>query len=61
MGKQAVKKVTNAADKFFVFGIDSTGRSRGARFPEFNDRALKFALEIGMIGVHPHSLATPAR
>jgi hypothetical protein len=55
MGKQADKKVTNAADKFFVFGIDSTGKSRGARFPEFNERASKFALDIGLIGVHPAS------
>jgi hypothetical protein len=55
MGKQSDKKATNAPDKFFVFGIDSTGKSRGARFPEFNDRALKFALDIGMIGIHPAS------
>src|SRR6476619_6696089 len=57
MGKQSEKKTTGAPDKFFVFGIDSTGKSRGARFPEFNDRVLKFALSIGMVGVHPASPA----
>jgi len=57
MGKQSEKKTTNAPDKFFVFGITSTGESRGARFTEFNDRALKFALSIGMVGVHPASPA----
>jgi hypothetical protein len=57
MGKPSVKKTTNAPDQFFVFGIDNTGKPCGARFAEFNDRALKFALEIGMIGVHPASPA----
>ena len=57
MGKQSEKKATNTPDQFFVFGIDSTGKSRGARFAEFNDRALKFALDIGMVGVHPASPA----
>jgi len=55
MGKQSNKKATRMADKFFVFGIDSAGKPRGARFADFNDRALKFALEIGMVGVHPAS------
>jgi hypothetical protein len=57
MGKQPEKKVINAPDQFFVFGIDSAGKPRGARFTEFNDRALKFALSIGMVGVHPASPA----
>lgn len=61
MGKQSEKKPTNAADQFFVFGIDGAGKARGARFAEFNDRALKFALEIGMIGVHPASPAFAER
>jgi hypothetical protein len=56
MGKQ-VSKAANSLDQFIVFGMDSTGKPRGARFTEFNDRALKFALEIGMTGVHPASPA----
>jgi hypothetical protein len=57
MGKQSDKKASSAPDKFFVFGIDSTGKPRGARFSDFNDRALKFALDIGLVGVHPASPA----
>ena len=57
MGKQPEKKVADVSDQFFVFGIDSIGKSRGARFSEFNDRALKFALSIGLVGVHPASPA----
>lgn len=55
MGKQSEKKSADTPDQFFVFGVDSTGKPRGARFSDFNDRALKFALEIGMVGVHPAS------
>lgn len=57
MGKQPEKKATDTADQFFVFGIDSDGKPRGARFTEFSDRALKFALDMGMVGVHPASPA----
>src|SRR5947209_19619195 len=56
MGQQPDKKSgANATDQFFVFGIDGAGKPRGARFSEFNDRALKFALGIGLVGVHPAS------
>jgi hypothetical protein len=58
MGQQPDKKSgANAPDQFFVFGIDGAGKPRGARFSEFNDRALKFALGIGLVGVHPASPA----
>jgi hypothetical protein len=55
MGKQQEKSLTSAAGQFFVFGIDADGKPRGARFTEFNDRALSFALGLGLIGVHPAS------
>jgi hypothetical protein len=55
MGKQQEKKTTNAPDQFFVFGIDADGKPRGARFAEFNKRGLSFALDLGLIGVHPAS------
>src|SRR5690242_13230500 len=57
MARQQEQKASTTPDKFFVFGIDGDGKPRGARFSDFNDRALKFALEIGMIGVHPASPA----
>ena len=57
MGKQSEKKSTDAPDQFFVFGVDNAGKARGARFTEFNDRALKFALDTGLVGVHPASPA----
>ena len=57
MGKQQDKKAPATPDKFFVFGIDSQGKPRGARFAEFNERALNFALDLGLVGVHPASPA----
>jgi hypothetical protein len=56
MGKQPDKKAARTPDKFFVFGIDNQGKPRGARFAEFDERALRFALDLGLVGVHP---ATP--
>jgi hypothetical protein len=57
MGKQQEKKTTVTPDKFFVFGLDDKGKPRGARFAEFNERALNFALELNLTGVHPASPA----
>jgi len=57
MGKQQEKKATVTADKFFAFGIDNTGKPRGARFAEFNERALNFILELKLTGVFPASPA----
>jgi hypothetical protein len=57
MGKQQEKKTPSASDKFFVFGLDNEGKPRGARFAEFNERALKYALELNLTGVHPASPA----
>ena len=55
MGKQPAKATTNTPGQFFVFGIDADGKPRGARFTEFNERALSFALGLGLTGVHPAS------
>jgi hypothetical protein len=55
MGKQQEKKTAEPSGPFFVFGIDADGKPRGARFAEFNERALNFALGLGLIGVHPAS------
>jgi hypothetical protein len=57
MGKQQEKRAIATPNQFFVFGVDSDGKPRGARFAEFNERALKFALELGLVGVHPASSA----
>jgi hypothetical protein len=57
MGKQQEKKAPATPDKLFVFGMDDTGKPRGARFAEFNERALKFAVELKLTGVHPASPA----
>jgi hypothetical protein len=57
MGKQQEKKTTVTPDKFFVFGLDDKGKPHGARFAEFNERALNFALELNLTGVHPASPA----
>jgi len=55
MGKQKEKKTAEPSGQFFVFGIDEDGKPRGARFAEFNERVLNFALGLGLIGVHPAS------
>jgi hypothetical protein len=55
MGKQKEKNAAELAIPFFVFGIDSEGKPRGARFADYNERALDFALGLGLIGVHPAS------
>jgi hypothetical protein len=57
MGKQQQKKPTANADKFFAFGIDDNGKPRGARFAEFNERALNFINELKLTGVFPASPA----
>lgn len=57
MGKQQDKKATATTDKFFVFGIDSDGKPRGARFAEFNQRALNYVSELKLTGVFPASPA----
>jgi hypothetical protein len=57
MGKQQEKKLTATADKFFVFGIDNNGKPRGARFAEFNEKALNFVTELKLTGVFPASPA----
>jgi len=57
MGKQPDKKANATPDKFFVFGIDEQGKPRGARFVEFNERALSFATDLMLTGVHPASPA----
>jgi hypothetical protein len=57
MGKQQDKKAPATPDKFFVFGLDDKGKPRGARFSEFNERALNFVLDMMLTGVHPASAA----
>jgi hypothetical protein len=57
MGKQQDKKATATHDKFFVFGMDDKGKPRGARFAEFNERALNFAVDLMLTGVYPASPA----
>lgn len=57
MGKQQDKKATSTPDKFFVFGLDDKSKPRGARFAEFNERALNFALDLKLTGIHPASPA----
>lgn len=57
MGKQQDKRATSAPDKFFVFGIDNKGKPRGARFAEFNERALNFVLDLMLTSVYPASAA----
>src|SRR3954468_5783049 len=57
MRKQQEKKPTAIADKFFVFGVDNNGKPRGARFAEFNEKALSFASELKLTGVFPASPA----
>ena len=51
MGKQQDKKAATTPDKFFVFGMDDKGKPRGARFAEFNERALNFAVDLMLTGV----------
>jgi hypothetical protein len=55
MGKQQDKKAAAIPDKFFVFGVDDKGKPRGARFAEFNERALNFAIDLKLTGIHPAS------
>lgn len=57
MGKQQEKKTPAGSDKFFVFGMDDNGKPRGARFMEFNEQALNFALDLKLTGIHPASPA----
>jgi hypothetical protein len=57
MGKQPDKKAAATPDKFFVFGIDKNGKPRGARFAEFNERALNIAVDLMLTGVYPASPA----
>jgi hypothetical protein len=57
MGKQQEKKTPATPDKFFVFGLDDKGKPRGARFAEFNERALNFAIDLNLTGIHPASPA----
>lgn len=57
MGKQQEKKTPATPDKFFVFGMDDKGKPRGARFAEFNERALNFAIDLKLTGIHPASPA----
>jgi hypothetical protein len=57
MGKQPAKKPASTSDKFFVFGTDDKGKPRGARFAEFNERALNFAVDLMLTGVYPASAA----
>lgn len=57
MGKQQDKKATATTDNFFVFGIDNDGKPRGARFAEYNQRALSYANELKLTGVFPASPA----
>jgi hypothetical protein len=56
VGKQQ-DKPNATPDKLFVFGVDGEGKPRGARFSDFNERALKFALDLGLVGVYPASPA----
>ena len=54
MGKQP-EKTAPKPDELFAFGVDIDGKARGARFAVFNERALKFALDLGLVGVYPAS------
>jgi len=57
MGKQQEKKAVATLDKLFVFGIDETGKARGARFAEFNSKIATVAAEMKLTSVHPASAA----
>jgi hypothetical protein len=57
MGKQQEKKAAGTPDKLFVFGVDGTGKPRGARFSEFNDKIVTAAAEMKLTSVHPASAA----
>ena len=57
MGKQQDKKATATPDKFFVLGFDDKGKPRGARFAEYNERVLNFALDLMLTSVYPASSA----
>jgi hypothetical protein len=57
MGKQPEKKTVNAPDKLFVFGVDEDGKSRGARFSEFNEKVVSAAGQMKLTSVHPASAA----
>jgi hypothetical protein len=57
MGKQQEKKTVATPDKLFVFGIDETGKARGARFAEFNGKLVTVAAEMKLTSVHPASAA----
>jgi hypothetical protein len=57
MAKQPDKKPANTPAKFFVFGIDETGKTRGARFAEFNEKVATVAQDLGLTSVHAASVA----
>lgn len=57
MGKLQEKKAAATPDKLFVFGVDDTGKPRGARFSEFNDKVVTAAAEMKLTSVHPASAA----
>jgi hypothetical protein len=57
MGKQPDKKLPTGRDKFFIFGIDETGKTRGARFADFNEKVATVARDLGLTSVHPASAA----
>ena len=57
MGKQHEKKPAVAPDNLFVFGIDSAGKPRGARFGEFNDKIVNVAGDMNLTSVQSASAA----
>jgi hypothetical protein len=57
MAKQPDKKLASTPDKLFVFGIDETGKPRGARFADLNEKLVTAAEGMGLTSVHPASAA----
>jgi hypothetical protein len=57
MGKQQEKKAPTTPDKFFVLGFDNKGKTRGARFAEYNERVLNFVSDLMLTSVYPASAA----
>lgn len=58
MTKKSTKKTTVTTDKFFVVGLDESGKPRGARFADSDDRIAKAAIDLGLSFIFPASAQT---
>ena len=55
MTKKMHKANAVSSDKLFVIGLDDSGKPRGARFAECDDRVVNAALDMRLSCIHPAS------